>query len=89
MTATILGPFETERQARMAALAATDPNEASLLTSAGNREILARACEDAGVTLGAYDERILAWLAGFEPAMCAVVAGLVTRAHAAGAAPVG
>lgn len=71
MTATPLGPFETEQQARMAALAAPDP-------------MLIRACEAAGVTLGAYDERILAWLSGWELSTCAVVAGLVARAYAAG-----
>ena len=32
--------------------------------------------------MGAYDRRILAWLAGFEPQTCAVVAGLITRANA-------
>ncbi|HUY45622.1 MAG TPA: hypothetical protein VMV92_07835 [Streptosporangiaceae bacterium] len=41
-------------------------------------------CERAGVTLGAFDARILAWLAGWEPETCAVLVGLVTRAHAAG-----
>ena len=42
---------------------------------------LAEACEAAGADLGAYDARVLDWLAGFEDAMCAVVAGLITRAH--------
>ncbi len=41
------------------------------------------ACEDAGVVPGAYDDRILRWVAGFEPQACAVVAGLITRAHQA------
>ena len=35
---------------------------------------------------GAYDHRILTWLAGWEPQICAVVAALITRAHAAGLA---
>lgn len=38
------------------------------------------------MTVGAFDARILAWLAGWEPETCAVIAGLVTRAHAAGLA---
>jgi hypothetical protein len=33
------------------------------------------------VELGAYDDRILRWLAGWEPATCAVIAGFVSRAN--------
>jgi hypothetical protein len=29
----------------------------------------------AGVQLGAYDQRILLWLAGYEPSTCAAIAG--------------
>ena len=45
-----------------------------------NLAMLRAACEGADVELGAYDLRILAWLAGWEPQVCAVVAGLITRA---------
>ena len=48
--------------------------------------MLASACESAGVDLGgpsSYDRQILAWLAGWGPQTCAVVAGLISRAHAA------
>jgi hypothetical protein len=45
-----------------------------------NRRMLGRACEAAGVTMGRYDERIIEWLADYEPETCAVIAGLVTRA---------
>jgi hypothetical protein len=38
------------------------------------------------VTLGAYDARILAWLANYEPETCAVISGLITRANDAGLA---
>jgi hypothetical protein len=38
----------------------------------------------AGVELGAFDRRIVAWLCGYEPATVQVVLGLVARAHAAG-----
>ena len=38
---------------------------------------------------GAYGHRILTWLAGWEPQICAVVAALITRAHAAGLARAG
>jgi hypothetical protein len=74
----VTGPFETERQAR----------EATRQYPAGgaangnpNLSILLDAVIAAGVPLGAYDRRILEWLAGWEPATCAVIAGLVTRAH--------
>ena len=33
-----------------------------------------------------FDRRVLAWLSGWEPQVCAVVTGLITRAHAAGRA---
>jgi hypothetical protein len=78
------GPFGTEREARAA----------SLWEQQGRPEVQGRpaireanvaqlrdACADAGVQLGAYDSRILHWLAGWEPAICAVVAGLIARAH--------
>lgn len=38
------------------------------------------ACEKAGVGLGAYDRRIIIWLAGFEPQAAAAVAGIIVRA---------
>jgi hypothetical protein len=79
------GPYETERDARDAALAEVRPRPGwSILSAEQNRELLADTCDRAGVALGAYDRRILEWLAGFEDSACAVVAGLITRAHAAG-----
>jgi hypothetical protein len=44
------------------------------------------ACQDAGVKLGAYDAKILAWLAIYEPETCAVITGLISRANIAGQA---
>jgi len=38
------------------------------------------------VTLGAFDAKILAWLANYEPETCAVVTGLISRANTAGLA---
>jgi hypothetical protein len=38
----------------------------------------------ADVELGAYDRRIVEWLARWEPATCAVIAGLVSRAGKGG-----
>ena len=76
-------PFETEREAHAAAVEAGGPPRPgwSILSAAQNRQMLNGACEAAGAELGAYDARILDWLAGFEDAACAVIAGLITRAH--------
>jgi hypothetical protein len=83
------GPDEEERQARADVadiyLQARHSVRREVLGEA-NHALLTGACERTGVALGAYDVRILAWLAGWEPQMCAVVVGLITRAHAAGRA---
>jgi hypothetical protein len=78
------GPFETERAAREAAtayavVADVAAGQASSIAAA-NRAMLLDAVNAAGVQLGDYDRRILDWLAGYEPATCAVVAGLIARA---------
>jgi hypothetical protein len=73
------GPYETERDARMAVSHITRSTAESWQD--GSQRLLEDACTAAGVTLGAYDQRILRWLAGFEPATCAVIAGLISRAH--------
>jgi hypothetical protein len=80
-------PLETEDQARE--LPAVRAVYAAFRAGPGvghmaphNERMLVAACYAAGVELGAYDRRILAWLAGWEPQTCAVVAGLITRAAA-------
>jgi hypothetical protein len=80
----VSSPFETEREARAAALEAGGPPRPGwvILSAEQNRGMLTGACKAAGVPLGAYDARILAWFAGFEDAACAVIAGLISRAHA-------
>ena len=80
------GPFETERDARKAAIGQGGPAEPdwSILSPGQRYKLLLNACADAGVFLGAYDHRITEWLAGWEDATVAVVAGLITRGHAAG-----
>jgi hypothetical protein len=54
-----------------------------------NARMLEDACTAAGVELGAYDRRIIAWLAGWEPQTVAVICGLISRARnaATGADP--
>jgi hypothetical protein len=49
-----------------------------------NERVLRESCAAAGVALGAFDARIVSWLAGWEPETCAVIAGLISRAYAAG-----
>jgi hypothetical protein len=71
------GPFETEREASAAAGHVFGD---SIIED--NHRLLHEACTAAGVELGAYDHSILLWLAGWELATCAVVAGLITRTHA-------
>lgn len=80
------GPFSTEAEASTAALALGGPPRPgwSILSPDQRLRMLTAACEEAGVTLGAYDTRILEWLSGWEDSICGVVAGIVTRAHAAG-----
>jgi hypothetical protein len=79
------GPFETEDQALAAptvrAVGAYEVGVTSLRDGAA--DLLLSACEEAGVTLGHYDRRILVWLAGFEPQAAAAVAGVITRAAVA------
>ena len=85
------GPYQTSAEARenaavqeIYAAFRADPGlgRMALHTNA----MLVDACVMAGVELGAFDRRMLAWLSGFEPETCAVIAGLITRAHAAGRA---
>jgi hypothetical protein len=82
----VSGPYETERDARAAAINAGGPAEPdwSILSPGQRHKLLLNACAGAGVHLGAYDHRIIEWLTEWDDATCAVIAGLMTRAHAAG-----
>lgn len=82
------GPFETERE--VLDLPAVKAIYAAMRASnrrGGGKEachrLLEEACAAAGAELAAYDHRILLWLAGYEPQVCAVFAGIITRAHRA------
>jgi hypothetical protein len=79
------GPFETEQQARETPAARgvheafrADPGAGKMHPH--NLAVLTAALDDAGVTLGDFDRRIVSWLAGWEPATVVVVAGLIRRA---------
>jgi hypothetical protein len=71
------GPFETEADARTAAVAAAEPG--AQITDA-NRAMLLGAIDGAKVAMGRFDRDIVEWLARWEPATVAVIAGLITRA---------
>jgi hypothetical protein len=76
------GPYETERQARTSVRHILDSPTGTGAWKDGNHRLLEGACQAVGVKLGAYDHRVLLWLASFEPQICAVIAGLITRARA-------
>jgi hypothetical protein len=85
------GPFETEQQARETpgvrdVYAAFDLDPGAGKMAPHTHQMLMRACTAAGVSLGAYDRRILAWLATWEPQTAAVITGLISRAHDVGRA---
>jgi hypothetical protein len=69
------GPSETEREAAAAARHVYDTDAAPGAWRDGSLRMLEDACRAAGVQLGAYDHRILVWLAAYEPSTCAVSPG--------------
>jgi hypothetical protein len=77
-------PYETKRQARAGVYAARERSNQRGVMGEANLACLREACNRTDVTLSAFDTRILARLAGWEPETCAVVAGLITHAYAAG-----
>ena len=83
------GPYGTRAQAfaMPAVRAAYDAAHAASrrgVLAERNHRMLCEALTAAGVELGDYDHRIVQWLAGWEPEVCAVIAGLIERASAAG-----
>lgn len=87
---TMIGqPVESEAQAQARALPAVQAVYEAARASPrrgvlaeGNHRMLCDALSAVGVQLGGYDHAIAIWLAWFEPATVAVVAGWVTRAGA-------
>ncbi len=83
------GPFETEGEARAAVGYIHEAAHGSIrrkVIGELNHQMLSDVASTTGVPKGAYDLRIVARLAGFEPETCAVPAWLITRAHGAGRA---
>lgn len=90
-----MGPYDTEAQAQAEPM----PQAVAALHDAGRvrsgdpdhlarttvLDALLRACDRAGVELGAFDARVLAGTAWrSEPTTVQVVIGLISRAYAAG-----
>lgn len=73
-----MGPFQTECEASAAARAAAGEPEHP--TAVANGRLLWRELGSAGVEMGAYDQKVVEWLAKWEPATVAVIAGWVNRA---------
>jgi hypothetical protein len=83
------GPFETERQVRELPAVRAVCDAFGAAPGVGrmaphNERMLRESCVAAGVALGAFDAQVVSWLAGWELGTCAVIAGLISRAHVAG-----
>jgi hypothetical protein len=73
---TVLGPFETSRQALLALRA----EDGSFVGAEPRAELPADTLSAAGVELGEWDRAILRWLAGLDVPTIAPVIGWVSRA---------
>jgi hypothetical protein len=72
------GPYATEQEARADVAGVYHHAERSTrpgVLAEANLASLLDACERAGVILGAFDARIMAWIANYEPETCAAIAG--------------
>lgn len=83
------GPYETEADAldgpvrqeiRALHKAGHYSNELSQVVRAAQLRHLEDACRDASVDLGAFDRKIVEWLAGYESSTVQVIIGLIARA---------
>lgn len=79
------GPYENERQALAEPMpqAVRNIQDADTIRDTITGHLL-RACDQAGIDLGAYDHRTLIWLADGETSTAQVLIGLISRAYAAG-----
>ena len=71
--------YNTAREVLLAFDATVPANSPTTARHLGR---LRAAVATAGVELGAYDDRVLVWLAGWEPEVAEVVASLIERASA-------
>ena len=78
-------PFEDERQAHAAAVAAIPPEPGwSILSQAQCSELLHAALTAAGVDTSAFEDRTAWWMANWEDYICAIIARWIASAHEAG-----
>lgn len=75
----LAGPVSREVDQLRAQARLSNEHEGQAVREAQLRHLEA-ACAAAGVELGAFDRRILTWLAGWEPSTVQVVVGLIRRA---------
>ncbi len=80
------GPYDTEVQAAAELMprVALHPDVRVEIAEKIKTDHLLTRCTAAGVELGAYDRRIIAWLGRWEPTTARVIGALIGRAHAAG-----
>lgn len=79
--AKVFGPYATEREAIADSRDVLDLPPSTEWDRATVRKMQA-VCAEAGVELGEYDERIIRWLAKWEPQAVQVIVGLISRAGA-------
>jgi hypothetical protein len=79
-------PFETEREAMDSVRWIYDmmPGPGSQPWSDANEGLIVQALVTTGVPLGAYDQRIVRWLARWEPCVVATVVRWILAAREAG-----
>lgn len=74
-------PYETQRQAHAAAVAAIPPEDGlSVLSPTQNRQLLGRALEAAAVPMGRFGHEIAEWLSRQEDATVAEIARWIETA---------
>jgi hypothetical protein len=78
------GPYEREADARRDAeaiyIAARRDHQRGAMTRA-NADVLRTALSRAGVEMGAYDNTIVFWVAGWEPSTVQVITSWIERAN--------
>jgi hypothetical protein len=81
------GPYETERQACAAAVAAIPPEDGwSILSPAQRSELLHRALSRASVETTVFEARTARWLTTWDDHTVSIIAGWIRRAYEAGKA---
>lgn len=80
-------PYENDREAHAAAVAAIPPGPGwSILSQAQCSQLMRDALTAAGVGTSAFEDRTAWWLAGWEDYTCAIIARWIASAHEAGKA---